>query len=211
MLPGSSDLPGSCGAPSQPALRLAAALLPYLVLLRVGFALPATLLPRRCALTAPFHPYPAAVVNGRAVLFLPQRAKERATLEPLTTTARRYVFCGTFRKPGLTPAPRTLSGTLLCGVRTFLPCPPRRGTGAAVRPSCQPEYYTGRKDGVQPRAWSGAECDLNVNHVTLSRLCEGPYGRMQVLVQIAGIFLLSASKFSGSRKVSPSSLRSTSR
>ena len=32
---------------------------PYLVLLRVGFALPATLLLRRCALTAPFHPYPA--------------------------------------------------------------------------------------------------------------------------------------------------------
>src|SRR5579864_4343029 len=33
---------------------------PYLVLLRVGFALPAALLPRRCALTAPFHPYPVA-------------------------------------------------------------------------------------------------------------------------------------------------------
>jgi hypothetical protein len=32
---------------------------PYLVLLRVGFALPAALLPRRCALAAPFHPYPA--------------------------------------------------------------------------------------------------------------------------------------------------------
>ena len=30
---------------------------PYLVLLRVGFALPAALLRRRCALTAPFHPY----------------------------------------------------------------------------------------------------------------------------------------------------------
>src|SRR5271167_2679829 len=41
---------------------------PYLVLLRVGFALPAALLRRRCALTAPFHPYlsPAA----RAVCFL---------------------------------------------------------------------------------------------------------------------------------------------
>src|SRR5882762_11511907 len=41
---------------------------PYLVLLRVGFALPASLLRRRCALTAPFHPYlsPAA----RAVCFL---------------------------------------------------------------------------------------------------------------------------------------------
>jgi hypothetical protein len=41
---------------------------PYLVLLRVGFALPATLLPRRCALTAPFHPYPG--VAARAVYFL---------------------------------------------------------------------------------------------------------------------------------------------
>src|SRR3974390_1113777 len=33
---------------------------PYLVLLRVGFAMPASLLKRRCALTAPFHPYPVA-------------------------------------------------------------------------------------------------------------------------------------------------------
>ena len=32
--------------------------LPYLVLLRVGFALPRALLRERCALTAPFHPYP---------------------------------------------------------------------------------------------------------------------------------------------------------
>src|SRR5262249_46353004 len=32
-------------------------LLPYLVLLRVGFALPPELLRMRCALTAPFHPY----------------------------------------------------------------------------------------------------------------------------------------------------------
>jgi hypothetical protein len=30
---------------------------PYLVLLRVGFTLPPALLPERCALTAPFHPY----------------------------------------------------------------------------------------------------------------------------------------------------------
>jgi len=32
--------------------------LPYLVLLRAGFCLPPTLRPARCALTAPFHPYP---------------------------------------------------------------------------------------------------------------------------------------------------------
>ncbi len=30
----------------------------YLVLLRVGFTMPPALLPARCALTAPFHPYP---------------------------------------------------------------------------------------------------------------------------------------------------------
>src|SRR5207245_4161484 len=70
----------------------------YLVLLRVGFALPVPLLERRCALTAPFHPYPGG----------------------------RYVFCGTFRQPALKPASRTLSGTLLSGVRTFLPSRPER-------------------------------------------------------------------------------------
>jgi len=43
---------------------------PYLVLLRVGFALPAALLPRRCALTAPFHPYPAHPKMRQAVCFL---------------------------------------------------------------------------------------------------------------------------------------------
>jgi hypothetical protein len=39
-----------------------------LVLLRVGFAMPAALLTRRCALTAPFHPYPG--VAARAVFSL---------------------------------------------------------------------------------------------------------------------------------------------
>src|SRR5215469_9791692 len=68
-LHGSSDLPGSCGAPSRHAIPKD--VLPYLVLLRVGFAMPPPLLAARCALTAPFHPY--------------------------HTLARRYVLCGTFR------------------------------------------------------------------------------------------------------------------
>ena len=33
----------------------------------------------------------------------------------------RYIFCGTSRRMDLNPPSRTLSGTLLCGVRTFLP------------------------------------------------------------------------------------------
>jgi hypothetical protein len=45
----------------------------YLVLLRVGFALPPPLPVERCALTAPFHPY--------------------------SENPERYIFCGTFRRP----------------------------------------------------------------------------------------------------------------
>ncbi len=122
-LRGSSDLPGSCDAPSQHVRPPKRTLLPYLVLLHVGFSLPPPLLAARCALTAPFHPYPAC--------------------------AGRYVFCGTFRQRRLNDAARTLSGTLLCGVRTFLclpaqpdlaEAPPKRttsvrGTAATVRPS----------------------------------------------------------------------------
>src|ERR1039457_4457147 len=71
LLRGSSDLPGGCGAPSRtrsPETEASQELPPYLVLLRVGFALPAALLRRRCALTAPFHPYLS--LAARAVCFL---------------------------------------------------------------------------------------------------------------------------------------------
>jgi len=77
-----SDLPGgfgncpkhlsdehlSPGAPPEPPvayradtqrrLALSGSFPPYLVLLRVGFTLPPPLPSERCALTAPFHPYP---------------------------------------------------------------------------------------------------------------------------------------------------------
>ncbi len=59
-------------------------LVPYLVLLRVGFALPSRLLETRCALTAPFHPYPEE-------------------------TPGRYVFCGTFRGPPFESGPPAVS------------------------------------------------------------------------------------------------------
>ena len=49
-----------------------------------------------------------------------------------TSRARRYIFCGTFRRTGLNPASRTLSGTLLCGVRTFLPAHSRKSNIALV-------------------------------------------------------------------------------
>jgi hypothetical protein len=71
----SSDLPGGsgnfveqpCGAGPAPGTSLApdSRLPPYLVLLRVGFTLPAPSPAQRCALTAPFHPYPG-VLPGTA-------------------------------------------------------------------------------------------------------------------------------------------------
>ena len=108
---------------------------PYLVLLRVGFTLPPSLLPERCALTAPFHPYQDW--PSRRTPFGPiVRAEARTT--------RRYVFCGTSRPRDLKPASRTLSGTLPCGVRTFLPRQPLLAQGlpaATARSSCQPSVY----------------------------------------------------------------------
>ena len=81
--------------------------LPYLALLRAGFCLPSVLPRTRCALTAPFHPYPA--------------------FAPCGATARRYVFCAT--SPSSCPD-RALPGALPCGVRTFLPPPSLAPCGA---------------------------------------------------------------------------------
>jgi hypothetical protein len=50
---------------------------PYLVLLPAGFCLPPTLPPARCALTAPFHPYPSPPFRAtarQALANLPRRS-----------------------------------------------------------------------------------------------------------------------------------------
>ena len=86
---------------------------PYLVLLRVGFALPVTLLQRRCALTAPFHPY--LDVATRAVYFL-------------------WHFPSTGLQPGL---PDVIRHTALRS--SDFPPVLRRAT---VRSGCQPIYYS---------------------------------------------------------------------
>ena len=77
-------------------------LVPYLVLLRVGFTLPPRLPEARCALTAPFHPYPGGCRGGTFSVAL-------SVNYPLRV------------------APRPLAGTLPCGDRTFLPAVRRGG------------------------------------------------------------------------------------
>ena len=69
------------GRPLDPPTCVDEPVPPYLVLLRAGFCLPPTLPPARCALTAPFHPYPSC--------------------------PGRYFFCATIRQialPGRYPA-----------------------------------------------------------------------------------------------------------
>ena len=83
-LTGSSNLPGSADGPSDQ--------LPYLVLLRAGFGLPRLLPGARCALTAPFHPYPSTRLRR---------------LTASKARSGRYIFCATVRRvapPGCYPA-----------------------------------------------------------------------------------------------------------
>ena len=52
--------PERAGPARRATMALQSRVPPYLVLLRVGFTLPPALQTERCALTAPFHPYPGA-------------------------------------------------------------------------------------------------------------------------------------------------------
>ncbi len=94
--------------PTRRALARASTCPPYLVFLRVGFALPALSPGPRCALTAPFHPYRAAR-GDLAVYFLWHFPWPHDRL-PLTTTLAR-------------------------GARTFLPASRLPGRGTAVQTS----------------------------------------------------------------------------
>src|SRR5208337_368650 len=110
---------------------------PYLVLLRVGFALPGALLRRRCALTAPFHPYLS--LAARAVCFLwhfpssdfPPLRKERARMG---------------HPPGRYPA--HCSAEFGLSSRLSHPSTPKAGAPgtpvrrATVRSGCQPVHYS---------------------------------------------------------------------
>ena len=101
---------------------------PYSVLLPVGFAMPAPLPEPRCALTAPFHPYPPA-------LLAQLRRGEPEGLSrhsPVRGDGGRFVLCGTF--PGVTPAGR-YPAPHVKGARTFLPGGLSATAGAAVRPT----------------------------------------------------------------------------
>ena len=116
-LPGaSSNLPGRQDPDTGPAA--CAARRPYSVLLPVGFAVPLPSPEARCALTAPFHPYPPS----------PLRASVGGLLSVALSLKFAALARGFFR--------RTLSGTA-CPWSPDFPLKPafRHWTQAAVRPT----------------------------------------------------------------------------
>src|SRR5947209_9821425 len=73
----------------------------YLVLLRAGFCLPPVLPRARCALTAPFHPYPPSPFGlRRGKLHDLPRACRAVTRE--ARVGGRYIFCATILQVTLT-------------------------------------------------------------------------------------------------------------
>ncbi len=117
----SSDLPGSSCGPHAAA----GCPLPYLVLLQVGFTLPLMLPPARCALTAPFHPYP---------LLLPAPSGAMDTAPSGELRQDSVAVCFLWHWPWAR-APQELPGTLPGGARTFLRIPQDAAT-------VQPTPYT---------------------------------------------------------------------
>ena len=72
----------------------------------------------------------------RAPCIAARAVRSYRTFSPLPSACLgRYVFCGTLRRATLKSPSRTLSGTLLSGVRTFLPLSarPRRREPFAAR------------------------------------------------------------------------------
>jgi len=80
---------------------------------------------------APCGVYLAASITGRAV-------RSYRTFSPLPSPLARggrYVLCCTCRPAALKRPSRTLSGTLPCGVRTFLPRPTPCGADGSDHPA----------------------------------------------------------------------------
>ncbi len=189
LLTRSSNLPGgfrriprSCeqrcgapvGAPGRHAQQLVGAWLlfpPYLVLLRVGFTLPSASPWRRCALTAPFHPYPQRLAPLLAVSSLwhwPSRSLDAAIPDVIRHTA---LWSSDFPLPDALARARQrppscshlpfylLTNCVRCALPMPLPallpdpssgrCSPRE---SSRRTGCRPAVHSGSASGWRARS-----------------------------------------------------------
>ena len=115
---------------------------------------------------------PCGVCHAPVITDGPVRSYRTFSPLPSSCEERRYRLCGTFRPAALTPPSRTLSGTLLCGVRTFLRA--RRAHPATVRSDCQLPHYSRSVYGSLRRfSGAGRRCRARPGHV---RNCDGLVG-----------------------------------
>jgi hypothetical protein len=94
-----------------------------------------------------FSPLPQASTRGlrmACACFALASGSSEPALAVRSPGPRRYIFCGTFRQAALKPPSRTLSGTLLCGVRTFL-SPGRAARGPHSRADFAREWVETRR------------------------------------------------------------------
>ncbi len=97
-----------------------------------------------------------AVRSYRTISPLPNRRGLK------TKPVRRYIFCGTSRPRALKPASRTLSGTLPCGVRTFLPRRTALARSHRQRPPGPPARVSLPRNGAP----SSGQPDLGISERT---------------------------------------------
>ncbi len=124
---------------------------PYLVLLRVGFALPGASLRRRCALTAPFHPYLS--LAARAVCFLWHFPSNR--LEPAVPDVIRHTALRSSDFPPVFRRATVRSGCLQIHYRAGQSCGPINESSGSkpkcVSPTGAPAFW-GRAGADRPAA-----------------------------------------------------------
>lgn len=117
---------------------------------------------------APCGVYPAPERYRRGGALLPHLFT--LTRKSLATLFGRYLLCGTSRLAALTLQSRTLSGTLPCGVRTFLPRKTARkpDAAAAVQPACK--SYSNRQSAASGERQSRKRAGTKARIVAYSRL-----------------------------------------
>jgi hypothetical protein len=102
--------------------------------------------PRRYRRSGALLPHHFTLTGGQATSGQGAACRRRGV-------AGRYLFCGTGRPRALKPASRTLSGTLPCGVRTFLPRRTSRlRPSLRQRPPGPPANRGGERDGGGDRS-----------------------------------------------------------
>jgi hypothetical protein len=112
---------------------------------------------------------PNAVGSYPTVSPLPQTANmDKTSCEAVSNSLRRFVFCCTGRPAGFNQPSRTLSGTLPCGVRTFLPPPTANRGGQRSSSRLHNSSVAGGTGALRPSYSTQQSCVCSPHHAMYS-------------------------------------------